>query len=42
MLTLHGLMQLNEVGNWLRGHIMGDIEREHSFEVSPDSESEGP
>ncbi len=37
MLVLQGLLKLNEVGNWLKGKIMGSNVRERSFEVSPDS-----
>ena len=37
MLVLQGLLKLNEVGNWLKGKIMGSNVRERSFEVYPDS-----
>lgn len=41
VLALRGVIQLNEVGNWLKAKIMGDIGCERGFEVSPDFESEG-
>ncbi len=39
MLFLQGLLKLSEVGNWLKGKIMGSIVCERGFEVSPDFES---